>query len=76
MTARPRARPDRPFSMARWPGLAAQLLVLLGVGWLAWQGVSNFIGNARALGVSMGFGFLHSEAGFEIAQAMIPFGPA
>ncbi|MBU2285619.1 MAG: ABC transporter permease subunit [Gammaproteobacteria bacterium] len=62
--------------MARWPGLAAQLLMLLLVGWLAWQGVSNFIGNARALGVSMGFGFLHSEAGFEIAQAMIPFGPA
>ncbi len=66
----------RAFSTDRWPGYAGQVLLLLLVTWLAWSGVSNFIGNARALGVSIGFGFLRSEAGFEIAQAMIPFGPA
>jgi ABC-type amino acid transport system permease subunit len=33
---------------------------------------ANFIGNVRALGVRR-FHFLRGEAGFEIAQALIPF---
>jgi len=62
--------------MERLPGLVGQMVLLVAVAWLAWHGVANFIGNARALGVSIGFGFLRSEAGFEIAQTIISFGPA
>ncbi|WP_213959144.1 ABC transporter permease subunit [Variovorax sp. dw_954] len=76
MTVRPRASLARAFSTDRLPGYVGQLLLLAVVAWLLRHGISNFIGNARSLGVSMGFGFLRSEAGFEIAQAMIPFGPA
>ena len=76
MRARPRSKPDRVFSMERLPGSIGQLVLLAAVAWLAWHCIANFIGNARALGVSMGFGFLQSEAGFEIAQSMISFGPA
>lgn len=77
MNAPPRAKPShRAFDSERWPGLLGQLLLLLAVLWLGWHGISNFIANARALGVSLGFGFLKSEAGFEIAQTPIPFGPA
>jgi len=75
MTPRPRAKSHRAFSIERLPGQLGQLLLLAAVAWLLWHGVSNFIGNARALGVSMGFGFLRGEAGFEIAQSLIPFGP-
>ncbi|MEO7243182.1 MAG: ABC transporter permease subunit [Variovorax sp.] len=61
--------------MDNWPGYAGQLVLLALMAWLSWHGISNFIGNARSLGVSMGFGFLQSEAGFQIAQAMIQFSP-
>ena len=50
--------------------------LLAAVAWLAWSAASNFIGNVRALGVSGGYGFLRTEAGFQIAQTLIPFGPA
>jgi len=61
---------------ARLPGILGQAALLAVVAWLAWSAADNFIGNVRALGVSAGFGFLRGEAGFEIAQALIPFGPA
>ena len=54
----------------------AQALLLVVIGWLAYCGVVNFQANLRALGVSAGFGFLHTQAGFQIAQSLIPFGPA
>ncbi len=66
----------RAVLVERLPGYAAQMLLLALVAWLAWRGFSNFLGNARALGVTTGYGFLRGEAGFEIAQALIAFGPA
>lgn len=60
----------------RLPGYVGQGLLLALVAWLVWSGFSNFLGNVRALGISVGFGFLQAEAGFEIAQSMIAFGPA
>ncbi len=60
----------------RLPSLVGQAALLAVVAWLGWSAASNFIGNVRALGVSAGFGFLRGEAGFEIAQSLIPFGPA
>jgi general L-amino acid transport system permease protein len=62
--------------MERLPGYVAQAVLLAVVGWLVWQGVANFRANARALQVSAGFAFLHTQAGFEIAQSLIRFTPA
>lgn len=60
----------------RLPGYIGQAVLLAVVAWLAWRGVSNFEANARALGLSVGFGFLHTQAGFQIAQTLIAFSPA
>jgi len=62
--------------MERLPGYVGQAVLLGIVAWLAWRGVSNFLGNVRALGVASGYGFLRAEAGFEIAQSLIAFSPA
>ena len=70
-----RTRLSRAVLRERLPGYIGQALLLGAVVWLAWHGLDNFLGNARTLGVSIGFGFLQREAGFEIAQAMIPFAP-
>src|SRR6476620_8992604 len=59
----------------RLPGYVGQAVLLAVVAWLAWRGIANFEANARALGLSAGFGFLRTQAGFEIAQALIPFSP-
>jgi general L-amino acid transport system permease protein len=69
-------RTSRAVLIERLPGYVGQAVLLGLVAWFAWQAGANFIGNARSLGVSAGFAFLRSEAGFEIAQAMIAFGPA
>ncbi len=69
-------RMSRAIALERLPGYVGQLLLLALVIWLGWRGFANFLGNVRTLGVSSGYGFLRNEAGFEIAQAMIPFGPA
>jgi general L-amino acid transport system permease protein len=76
MTPLPRTKLSRAVLLERLPGYAGQLLLLALVAWLAWRGISNFLGNADARGLSVGFGFLRGEAGFEIAQSLIPFSPA
>ena len=76
MTAPPKPKLSRAVLMERLPGYVGQALMLGIVGWLVWRGVVNFHANARALGLSAGYGFLHSEAGFEIAQSLIAFTPA
>lgn len=75
MTVLHRPRMSRAVFIERLPGYAAQAALLALVGWLTWRGLSNFIGNLRVLGVSSGYGFLRAEAGFEIAQSLIAFGP-
>ena len=67
---------SRAVLIERLPGYVLQLLLLAVIGWLAWRGISNFLTNAHTLGVSIGWGFLRTEAGFEIAQTLVPFGPA
>ncbi len=66
---------SRAVLLERLPGYVGQALLLALVAWLAWRGLANFLGNVRARGVSTGFGFLQAEAGFEIAQSLIAFGP-
>jgi len=75
MTAIPKPRMSRAILMERLPGYAGQAVLLAVVAWLAWRGVSNFQANARALHLSVGFGFLHGQAGFQIAQSLIAFTP-
>ncbi|HET8875323.1 MAG TPA: ABC transporter permease subunit [Casimicrobiaceae bacterium] len=67
---------SRAVLIERLPGYLGQAVLLAAVAWLVWRGVANFQANMRALGVSVGFGFLHTQAGFEIAQALIAFSPA
>lgn len=67
---------SRAVLIERLPGYIGQAVLLAVVGWMVWRGVSNFHANARALGLSAGFGFLHTQAGFQIAQSLIAFGPA
>lgn len=76
MTALPTPKMSRAVFMERLPGYVSQAVLLGVVGWLVWRGVSNFQANARALGLSAGFGFLHTQAGFQIAQTLIAFSPA
>jgi general L-amino acid transport system permease protein len=67
---------SRAVLIERLPGYVGQAVLLAGVGWLAWRGVANFQANMHALGVSLGFGYLHTQAGFEIAQSLVAFSPA
>ncbi len=75
MMALLRPKISRAVLLERLPGYVGQFLLLAVVAWLAWGGVSNFLVNVRGRGLSIGYGFLHAEAGFEIAQTLIAFGP-
>ena len=57
----------------RLPGYVGQAVLLAVVAWLAFAGASNFIDNVTRLHIASGFRFLGVEAGFEIAQSLIPF---
>jgi general L-amino acid transport system permease protein len=76
MTEAPKPRLSRAVFFERLPGYAGQALLLGLVGWLLWRGVANFQASARALHLSVGFDFLRSQAGFDIAQSLIAFTPA
>ena len=75
MTA-PAAPPlSRAVLRERLPGYVGQALLLAVVVWIGWRAAANFEANLRALGLSAGFAFLHAQAGFQIAQSLIPFSP-
>jgi general L-amino acid transport system permease protein len=57
----------------RLPGYVGQAVLLAVVAWLAFAGLSNFRANLAQLRVASGFDFLHVQAGFEIAQSLVPF---
>ncbi len=57
----------------RLPGYVGQAVLLAVVAWLAFAGASNFIDNVTRLRIASGFRFLGVQAGFEIAQSLIPF---
>jgi general L-amino acid transport system permease protein len=72
----PKPRLSRAILRERLPGCVFQALLLSVVAWLAWRGAANFAANARALHLSVGFDFLHAQAGFQIAQSLIAFSPS
>lgn len=77
-TAAPRdaLRPAASFNDPRLRSLffqAALLLAVLGVGWLM---ISTLNHNRAARGITTGYGFLHHEAGFAIAESPVPYAPS
>jgi len=64
---------SRAILAERLPGYVGQCVLLALLAWLVWRGAANFVTNLHALGLSAGYGFLRSQAGFEIAQALIAF---
>ena len=52
-----------------------QILVFGLIGWLAWYLITNTATNLEARGMSSGFDFLGSTAGFSIAWSIIPYSP-
>ncbi len=53
-----------------------QIMTLLMVGLLAWYLVHNTVVNLQSQNISSGFGFLSSEASFEIGESPIPYSAA
>jgi general L-amino acid transport system permease protein len=68
-------RLSRAVLRERWPGWLGQGVLLAFVAWLAWAAVANFTHNLQQLHIGSGFGFLKVQAGFEVSQALVPFGP-
>jgi len=73
MTAMSKPRMSRAVFQERLPGYVVQAVLLAVVAWLVWRGIANFQANARALHLSVGFDFLRTQAGFQIAQNLIAF---
>jgi general L-amino acid transport system permease protein len=73
MTVSPKPRMSRAVFRERLPGYVVQAVLLAVVVWLVWRGVANFQANARTLHLSVGFDFLRTQAGFQIAQSLITF---
>jgi general L-amino acid transport system permease protein len=69
---------QRPSHWLNWRdpqvrALVFQALFLFGVGALLADIVANTLANMESRGISTGFGFLSSEAGFGILQTLIPY---
>jgi general L-amino acid transport system permease protein len=76
VTEIPKPRLSRAVLRERLPGYILQAMLLLVVAWVTWHAVLNFQANARTLHLSVGFGFLRTQAGFQIGQTLIEFGSA
>ena len=68
-------RSSRAVLRERLAGWVGQVLLVAVVAWLAYAGISNFVDNLRRLHIASGFRFLDAQAGFEIAQSLVEFGP-
>jgi general L-amino acid transport system permease protein len=54
-------------------GAAYQIVLVLVVGFLIYEAVSNAAQNLRNARIASGFGFLGNTAGFDVNQSLIPF---
>ncbi len=57
-------------------GLFFQGVLVLIIGFLAYEAVTNAVRNLRSAGIASGFGFLNNAAGFDVSQKLIPFSSA
>jgi general L-amino acid transport system permease protein len=55
---------------------AVQAILLLALGWFAWEIINNTVTNLRTRNIASGFGFLDSTAGFSVTQALVPYSEA
>jgi general L-amino acid transport system permease protein len=65
-----------PLFRDRLPGWLLQLAVLAVLVFLVLEAIHNARVNVARLGLEPGFDFLRSEAGFQISQHLIPYGPS
>ena len=56
--------------------LAVQAILLLALGWFAWEIIHNTVTNLRTRNIASGFDFLGSTAGFSVTQALVPYSEA
>lgn len=57
-------------------GIFFQAVLVLVIGFLAYEAVNNAIANLRAARIASGFGFMNATAGFDINQQLIPYSAA
>ncbi|MFN3890410.1 MAG: amino acid ABC transporter permease [Beijerinckiaceae bacterium] len=56
--------------------VAWQIVLLVGLVWLAWSAIDNAASNMRARGIPTNFDFWNRTAGFDINSTLIPFSAA
>ncbi|KAA2244016.1 amino acid ABC transporter permease [Salinarimonas soli] len=54
-------------------GIFFQAILVLVIGFLFYEAITNAVSNLRAAGIASGFGFLTNPAGFDINQQLIPY---
>lgn len=72
---KPRSEPEKPslINSPQFRALAAQVVLLAGLGVFFWYILHNMLINMEARGITTGFAFLHERAGFGILQSLIPY---
>jgi general L-amino acid transport system permease protein len=63
----------RPWTDRRVRAIAAQAFVLAAIGALTWFLLGNLFDNLARRGITSGFGFLNSTAGFGVAMTLIDY---
>ena len=58
---------------AGWSGLAAQIVFVIVLAWIAYEIVVNARTNLETQHIAAGFGFLKNTAGFDVSQNLIPY---
>lgn len=53
--------------------IVVQIVVVLLVGWFAWEIIQNTIENLRTRNIASGFGFLSITSGFDVIQSLIDY---
>jgi general L-amino acid transport system permease protein len=64
---------DSIWTNPRVRGIATQVILLVAIGWLAWEIIDNTITNLQQRRIASGYAFLNSTAGFDIVQKLIPY---
>ncbi|MGF7161313.1 general L-amino acid transport system permease protein [Rhodoligotrophos appendicifer] len=54
-------------------GILSQALLILVVGWFAWEIIDNTVTNLQERRIASGYRFLENTAGFGIVQTLIPY---
>jgi general L-amino acid transport system permease protein len=58
---------------AGWGGFAGEIAFVIALVWVGYEVASNAHANLESQHIISGFGFLHTTAGFDVNQALIPY---